>query len=93
MERLVETLYDENEREILGVSLQEAKKKAKDTYAFAKLDPCRPLVGQDWVPDFSVATSLSEKVFSQIKFLEFGLRHGGKSTAWLVFMANLSIGL
>ena len=46
------SLFDKDEKELLGLSLQEAKKKAKDTYPIApQLDPCRPLVGQDSVPD------------------------------------------
>ena len=71
-------LFDRDERELLGLSLQEAKKKAKDTYPIApQLDPCRPLFGQESVPDFSAATSPTAKILSQITILEFGLRHGG----------------
>ena len=72
------TLFDKDEKELLGLSLQEAKKKAKDTYPIApQLDPCRPLVGQDSVPDFSAASSPTAKILSQITVLELGLRHGG----------------
>ena len=71
-------LYDKQEREILGTALQEAKKKAKEVYPIPpQLDSYRPLVGQDSIPDFSVTTSPTEKMFSQISILEFGLRHGG----------------
>ena len=71
-------LYDKDEHELLGISLQEAKKKAKDTYPIPpQLDTYRPLVGQDSVPDFSASTTPTEKIFSQINILEFGLRHGG----------------
>ena len=71
-------LYDKNEKELLGVALQDAKKKAKDMYPIApQLDVCRPLVGQDVVPDFSAVKSPTEKVLSQITVLEHGLRYGG----------------
>ena len=71
-------LYDQEERELLGESLQEAKKKAKDSYPIApQLDPCRPLVGQESVPDFSAVITPTEKILSQVTVLEFGLRHGG----------------
>ena len=71
-------LYDKDEQELLGIALQEAKKKAKDAYPIhPQLDSYRPLVGQDPVPDFSVSTSPTEKIFSQINIPEFGLRHGG----------------
>ena len=71
-------LYDKDEHKLLGIALQEAKKKAKDVYPIPlQLDSCRPLVGQDSVPDFSTSTSPTEKIFSQRSILEFGLRHGG----------------
>ena len=71
-------LYDKEEQEILGVSLQDAKRKAKEMYPIApQLDICRPLVGQEAVPDFSVMTSPSEKILFQISILERGLRYGG----------------
>ena len=71
-------LYDKEERENLGASLQDAKRKAKEIYPIApQLDICRPLVGQETVPDFSVMTSPTEKILSQISILEDGLRHGG----------------
>ena len=71
-------LYDKEEREILGTALQEAKKKAKEVHPIPpQLDSYRPLVGQDSIPDFSVTTSPTEKMFSQMSILEFGLRHGG----------------
>ena len=71
-------LFDKDEKEMLGVALQDAKKKAKDMYPIPpQHDSLRPLVGQESVPDFSTATSPSEKLFSQISILEFGLRHGG----------------
>ena len=71
-------LYDKEEREILGTALQEAKKKAKEVHPIPpQLDSYRPLVGQDSITDFSVTTSPTEKLFSQISILEFGLRHGG----------------
>ena len=71
-------LFDKNEREFLGLSLQESKKNAKDTYPIApQLDPCRPLVGQDSVPDFRATGSATAKILFQITILEIGLRHGG----------------
>ena len=71
-------LYDKEERKILGTALQEAKKKAKEVHPIPpQLDSYRPLVGQDSIPDFSVTTSPTEKMFSQISILEFELRHGG----------------
>ena len=70
--------FDEEERELLGVALQNAKKKAKVTYPIPpQLHSYRPLVGQESVPDFSAAISTTEKIVSQINFLEFGWRHGG----------------
>ena len=71
-------LFDKDEKEILGTSLQDAKKKARDSYPIPpQLDSLRPLVGQESIPDFSATTSPMEKLFSQISILEFGLRHGG----------------
>ena len=71
-------LYDKDQRELLGIALQEAKKKAKEVYLIPlQLDSFRPLVGQESVPDFSVSTSPAEKIYAQINILEFGLRHGG----------------
>ena len=71
-------LFDKDEKEMLGVALQDAKKKAKDMYPIPpQLDSFRPLVGRESVPDFSTATSPTEKLFSQISVLEFDLRHRG----------------
>ena len=71
-------LFDKEEKELLGAALQNAKKKAKDTYPIPpQLDSYRPLVGQESVPNFSAATSPTEKILSQISILEFGLRSGG----------------
>ena len=71
-------LYDKDERELLGIAVQEAKKKAKEVYPIPlQLDSYRPLVGQESVPDFSVSTSPAEKIYAQINILEFGLRYGG----------------
>ena len=71
-------LYDREEHELRGETLQEAKKEAKDTYPIApQLDPCRPLVRQESVPDFSAVITPTEKILSQVTVLEFGLRHGG----------------
>ena len=51
-------LFDREGREIYGISLQEAKKKAKNNYPIApQLDVCRPLVGQETVPDFNAVTN------------------------------------
>ena len=72
------TLFDKDEKKFLGGTLQNSKKKAKDTYPIPpQLDSFRPLVGQESVPDFSAATSPTEKILSQISILEFGLRYGG----------------
>ena len=71
-------LFDREGREIYGISLQEAKKKAKNNYPIApQLDVCRALVGQETVPDFNAVTNPTDKVLSQICILEHGLRHGG----------------
>ena len=72
------SLYDKDQTELLNVALQEAKRKAKDTYPIVpQLDSCRPLVGQDSVPDFSATNSPTDRVLCQISILEFGLKHGG----------------
>ena len=71
-------LYDKDERELLGIALQEAKKKAKEVNTIPlQLDSYRPLVGQESVPDFSISTSPAEKIYAQINILEFGLRDIG----------------
>ena len=71
-------LYNQDEKELLCLALQDAKKKAKDNYPMPpQLDSYRLLVGQKSVPDFTVTTSPTEKILSQINILEFGLRHGG----------------
>ena len=71
-------LYDRHEKVLTGTALQEAKRVAKETFPIApQLDSCRLLVGQDKLPDSSSISSPSEDVFSQISFLEHGLRHGG----------------
>ena len=72
------TLYDEDEKELLGIPLQTAKRVAKETHHFVpQLDSRRPLLGQTTVPCPSAESSLTEKVLFQISFIEFGLRHGG----------------
>ena len=71
-------IFDREEKELQGVPLSEAKRKAKDTYPIApQLDPRRPLVNQNSVPDLASHTSPSEEVLSQICILEFGLHFGG----------------
>ena len=71
-------LYDKDGVEILGISLNEARKKATDTYPIVpQRDACRPLVGQDSVPNFSSDISPTDKILSQISVLEYGLRYGG----------------
>ena len=71
-------LYDKDGVEILGISLNEARKKATDTYPIVpQRDACRPLIGQDSVPNFSSDISPTDKILSQISILEYGLRHGG----------------
>ena len=71
-------LFDKDKRQLLGLSLQEAIKKAKDTYLIApQLDSCQPLVGQASVPDFSATGSPTAKILPQITILEFELRNGG----------------
>ena len=71
-------LYDKDGVQILGVSLKEARKKATDTYSIVpQQDACRPLVGQDSVPNFSSYISPTDKILSQISILVYGLRHGG----------------
>ena len=71
-------LYDKDGTEILGISLNEARKKATDTYPIVpQRDACRPLVGQDSVPNFSSDISPTDRILSQISILEHDLRHGG----------------
>ena len=71
-------LYDKDGVEILGISLNEARKKATDTYLIVpQRDACRPLVGQDSVPNFSSDISPTDKILSQISVLEYGPRYGG----------------
>ena len=71
-------IYDRDGKELLVISLQEAKKRARETYPIApQLDRCRPLVGQETVPAFSDVTNPSEKILFQISVFENGLRHGG----------------
>ena len=73
-------LFDREEKELQGVLLSEAKRKAKNTYPIAlQLDTCQPFVIQASVPDLSSSTSLSEEVLSQTCVLEFGLRFGAIS--------------
>ena len=71
-------LHDQNENELYGVGLQEAKRRARESHPIAPhLDSCRLLVGQDRLPKFNSTTSLTENVLAQICILEHGLRHGG----------------
>ena len=71
------TLYGRDEKELLGVALQGAKKEAKNNDPIPlQLDSHRSLVGQQSIPDFSVTTSPTERILSQINTLEFGLRYG-----------------
>ena len=71
-------IYDKDGKELFGISLQEAKKNARETYPIApQLDRCKPLVGQETVPAFSDVTNPSEKILFQISVIENGLRHGG----------------
>ena len=72
------SLYDKDEKELLGIALQAAKRIAKETHPIVpQMDPRRPLVGQDSVPSPSIESSPTEKVLFQISVIEFGLRHGG----------------
>ena len=71
-------LFDKDEKKMLGVTLQDGKKKARDMYPISpQLDSLRLFIGQESVSDFSAATSPTDKLFSQISILEFGLRHEG----------------
>ena len=71
-------LFDRDERKLLGVALQDAKKKAKDNYPIPpQLDAYRPLVGQESILNFSVTISPIKRILTQINILEFGLRHAG----------------
>ena len=72
-------LYDSGKKEIHGIALQEAKKVAKETYPiYPQLDACRPLVGQDSVPNISATTSPTEGMLAQVSIIEIGLRNGGQ---------------
>ena len=71
-------LFDQNENELLGIALQEAKRIAKEMYPIPpQLDSCKLLVGQEKLPDLSTTTSPSEIIIAQISILEHGLRNGG----------------
>ena len=71
------SLYNKNEKELLGIALQTAKRVAKETRPVVpQLDSRRPAVGQTTVPCPS-AESSPKKVLFQICIFEFGLRHGG----------------
>ena len=71
-------VFDKDEKEILGVALQEAKKVAKETHPIApQLDTCHLLVGQTIVPALGAVSSPTDEVLFQINILEFGFRHGG----------------
>ena len=72
------TLYDKQERALLGLELQEAKRAARVAHPIVpQLDGCRLLVGQERLPDLTSNSSPSEDVLAQIGLLEHGLRHGG----------------
>ena len=72
------SLYAKDEKELLGIALQAAKRIAKETHPIVQqMDSHRPLVGQDTVPCPSIESSPTEKVLFQISIIEFGLRHGG----------------
>ena len=71
-------LYDREEVQLQGVALQEAERTAKDTYPIPpQLGPRRLLVGQDTLPIIKGDSSLIEIVLTQLRILEFGLKHGG----------------
>ena len=71
-------LFDQEENELRGIGLQEAKRRAREAHPIApQLDGCRLLVGQERLPEFSSVTSPSESVLAQICILENGFRHGG----------------
>ena len=63
------SLFDREEKELQGVPLSEAKRKAKAP----NLDPCQLLANEASVPDLASHTGPSEEVLSQICILEFGL--------------------
>ena len=64
-------LYDREKKEIHGIALQEAKRVAKETYPIApQLDACRPLVGQDSMPNISATTSPTEGMLALISIIE-----------------------
>ena len=72
------TLYDKQERSLLGLELQEGKRAARVAHLIVpQLVGCRLLVGQERLPDLTSNSSPSEDVLAQIGFLEHGLRHGG----------------
>ena len=84
-------LFDKEGREMYGIQLQEAKKKAKNNYPIApQLDSCHPLVGQDTIPNFNTVTNPTDKVLSQICILEHGLRHGGHVKSLIGIYGELS---
>ena len=71
-------LFDQEENELRGIGLQEAKRRAREAHPIApQLDGCCLLVGQERLPEFSSVTSPSESVLAQICILENGFRHGG----------------
>ena len=72
------TLYHKQERALLGLELQGAKRAARVAHPVVlQLDGCRLLVGPERLPDLTSNSSPSEDVLAQIGLLEHGLRHGG----------------
>ena len=72
-------LFDQEENELRGIRLQEAKRRAREAHPiFSQLGGCRLLVGQEQLPEFSSATSPSDNVLAQICILENGFRNGGR---------------
>ena len=72
-------LFDQEENELRGIGLQEAKRRTREALPIApQLDGCRLLVGQEGLPEFSFVTRPSENVLAQICILENGFRHGGR---------------
>ena len=72
-------LYDKNEYELQGLTLQDARKTAKEAYPIARqLDWCRLMVDQDVLPTSGTDESPIETVITQISVLGIGFVHGGQ---------------
>ena len=84
------TLYDKQERALLGLELQESKRSTRVAHPMVpQLNGCRLLLGQERLPDLTSNSSPSEDVLAQIGLLEHGLRHGGHVSILIVIWEDM----